>query len=316
MLIKQVRPLVIFGGAVGDVVVTVNHLPCSGEDIAAQFQTEQIGGCAFNVLRVLIKQGLQVVNAIPIGCGTWGERVKKAMSELGSQSVLTHLSLDNGWCLALVEPDGERTFISLEGCETDWDSVDLSALVIPHNSIVYVSGYELAGQRNSQLADYLLNLPTDCTRFIDFGPRISTLSPALIDQMLGKNCIITANRHELPFLLNSPIVQTDEQLIVALQTRAEQTQSSIIARLSAAGVWLCQPQHPPHFIAAYPAQLVDTLGAGDSHSGGVLCGLARNATLAQAVDRGNQIAAWVVARRGAANPPTAEEIDREFKKSN
>jgi sugar/nucleoside kinase (ribokinase family) len=27
---------------------------------------------------------------------------------------------DNGWCLALVEPDGERTFMSFSGVENQW----------------------------------------------------------------------------------------------------------------------------------------------------------------------------------------------------
>ena len=34
----------------------------------------------------------------------------------------------NGWCLALVEPDGERTFISFDGIENQWQAQWLEPL--------------------------------------------------------------------------------------------------------------------------------------------------------------------------------------------
>jgi sugar/nucleoside kinase (ribokinase family) len=38
---------------------------------------------------------------------------------------------DNGWCLALVEPDGERTFMSFSGVENQWQQRWLDVLNIP-----------------------------------------------------------------------------------------------------------------------------------------------------------------------------------------
>ncbi len=36
-------------------------------------------------------------------------------------SLIDNAEGDNGWCLALVEPDGERTFMSFSGVENQWN---------------------------------------------------------------------------------------------------------------------------------------------------------------------------------------------------
>ncbi|MDF9333840.1 PfkB family carbohydrate kinase [Escherichia coli] len=55
-------------------------------------------------------------------------------------------------------------------------------------------------------------------------------------------------------------------------------------------------------------QVVDTIGAGDSHAGGVLAGLASGLPLADAVLLGNAVASWVVGHRGGDCAPTREEL--------
>lgn len=54
--------------------------------------------------------------------------------------------------------------------------------------------------------------------------------------------------------------------------------------------------------------VVDTIGAGDCHAGGVLAGLASSLPLADAVLLGNAVASWVVGHRGGDCAPTREEL--------
>ena len=54
--------------------------------------------------------------------------------------------------------------------------------------------------------------------------------------------------------------------------------------------------------------VVDTIGSGDAHAGGVLAGLASGFTLAEAVLLGNAVASWVTAQEGAATAPQAAEL--------
>lgn len=62
------------------------------------------------------------------------------------------------------------------------------------------------------------------------------------------------------------------------------------------------------YVPAFPATVVDTIGAGDSHAGGTLAGLAAGWRLADAVTLGNAVAAWVVSHRGGDCAPTREAL--------
>ena len=54
--------------------------------------------------------------------------------------------------------------------------------------------------------------------------------------------------------------------------------------------------------------MVDTIGAGDSHAGGTLAGLAAGWSLPESVQLGNAVAAWVVSHRGGDCAPTREAL--------
>jgi len=57
------------------------------------------------------------------------------------------------------------------------------------------------------------------------------------------------------------------------------------------------------WIPALATRVVDTIGAGDSHAGGLLAGLASGWSLAESVALGNAVASYVVSRRGGDCAP-------------
>lgn len=150
------RTVAVIGAAAGDCVLSVARMPRSGEDIAAHDHGWQIGGCAFNVLRALARLQLPIINGIRVGNGQWGQRVRQALSELGVSPFFVSETQDNGWCFALTEPNGERTFISIAGCEEEWNREELQTLALPNDSIIYASGYELGCLQGEALQQWLL----------------------------------------------------------------------------------------------------------------------------------------------------------------
>jgi sugar/nucleoside kinase (ribokinase family) len=60
-------------------------------------------------------------------------------------------------------------------------------------------------------------------------------------------------------------------------------------------------------IAAYPAESIDTTGAGDAHVGAFVAALARGASAGEACVWGNAAASVVVTRRGPSRAPSREE---------
>lgn len=81
--------------------------------------------------------------------------------ERGLISLIDNAEGDNGWCLALVEPDGERTFMSFSGVENQWNREWLARLTVAPGSLLYFSGYQLASPCGELLVEWLEELQDD-----------------------------------------------------------------------------------------------------------------------------------------------------------
>ncbi|AHG19582.1 ribokinase [Chania multitudinisentens RB-25] len=300
------KPILVLGGAVGDVVLTLPHLPRSGEDIEGIPQGRQIGGCAFNVARALRRLNVPVINGMPVGNGDWGMAIESAMQELALPVLLRHSQMDNGWCLALVEPNGERTFITMTGCEAQWNKAQLATLPLEPATIVYANGYELAGETGAALRDWLTRLPFDQWRLIDPGPRVGQLSADFFAMLSDSHTLLTLNRDEVAALCGAG------DAVNAAQRFANAHNITLICRLDRDGAWICDGQQPPQHIPVYPVEVIDTIGAGDAHCAGLLAGLSAGWSLPHAVDLANRVAACVVASRGAAGAPDWQQLQQRF----
>ena len=166
------RPVTVLGAAVIDVIADAYALPWRGCDIELKQQGVNIGGCALNIAIALKRLGIAAQNALPVGHGVWADIIRNAMAKQDLHSAIEAETGDNGWCLALVEPDGERTFMSFSGVENQWQQRWLDTLHVPQNSLVYLSGYQLAAPCGELLTGWLEGLQGE-TAFIDFGPRIA-----------------------------------------------------------------------------------------------------------------------------------------------
>ncbi len=300
---EQKRPIAVLGAAFGDILLNLPHLPESGQDIVGQETDRQIGGCAFNVARALGRLEISFLNGIPVGNGSCGQSVKLEMEKEGFPPILHDQNHDNGWCLAMVEPSKERTFITIEGCEQYWNAAQLDMLGELKNHLVYVSGYELVGAGCDPLKKWLLALDDTNTIFVDFGPRINELDSDFLQSLIDKKPIVTLNRDEVPLLLEKDNPTLDE-----IEIYCKEYQLTLIYRLDKEGAWVIPSNEPRVYVPSFQVDAIDTVGAGDSHCAGTLAGLACQFTLEHSVALGNAVAALVVGTEGAGNPPTRSEV--------
>jgi sugar/nucleoside kinase (ribokinase family) len=89
---------------------------------------------ALNIAIALKRLGITAQNALPVGHGVWADIIRNAMAKQDLHSAVEAETGDNGWCLALVEPDGERTFMSFSGVENQWQQSWLDALNVPQKA--------------------------------------------------------------------------------------------------------------------------------------------------------------------------------------
>jgi sugar/nucleoside kinase (ribokinase family) len=74
------------------------------------------------------------------------------------------------------------------------------------------------------------------------------------------------------------------------------------------GCLLGQPGAPPVQVPGFPVDVIDTSGAGDTHTGTFIAALAHGSGAADAARTANAAAAMSVTRRGPATAPTAAEL--------
>ena len=259
------QPVMVIGAAVIDVIADAYALPWRGCDIELKQQSVNVGGCALNIAVALKRLGIEAGNALPLGQGVWAEIIRNRMAKEGLISLIDNAEGDNGWCLALVEPDGERTFMSFSGVENQWNRQCLARLTVAPGSLLYFSGYQLASPCGELLVEWLEKLQ-DVTPFIDFGPRIGDIPDALLARIMACRPLVSLNRQEAEiaaerFALSAEITTLGKQW-------QEKFAAPLIVRLDKEGAWYFS-NDASGCIPAFPTQVVDTIGAGDSHAGGV-----------------------------------------------
>ncbi|MEJ0234029.1 PfkB family carbohydrate kinase [Klebsiella michiganensis] len=298
------RPITIVGAAVIDVIADAYALPWRGCDIELQQQSVNIGGCALNIAVALKRLGMEADNALPVGQGVWADIIRNNMAREGLSSRIDGVTGDNGWCLALVEPDGERTFMSFSGVENQWNPAWLAQLTVPPQSLVSLSGYQLASPCGEVLVHWLESL-RDITPYIDFGPRIADIPETLMQRIMACKPVISLNRQE------AEIAAERFRLPVATeafgQAWLKKFTMPLIVRHDEEGAWYFSAEEQG-LAAPFPVAVIDTIGAGDSHAGGTLAGLASGWTLGESVLLGNAVASWVVGHRGGDCSPTREAL--------
>ena len=289
------RRLIFAGEAIVDVLLRVPALPERGGDVLASSAEVTVGG-GFNVMAAAARQGLPVLYAGGHGTGPWGDLVRAALAAEGITAVRPpDPGRDTGFDVALVEPDGERTFATHIGAETvgAWDDLPAGP-----DDFVYVSGYGLAA------GSAIFPLAPACLLFVDTGPLVAQIPADVLDQVLNRCDWLSCNQREAGLLTGSSDPVAAARVLLGRTARA-----SVIVRTGPGGCVLALRGREPARVPAPAVEVVDTTGAGDTHAGVFIAALAQGLDPALAAARANAGAAFSVSRPGPATGPTRGVLD-------
>lgn len=177
------KKVLIIGAAIVDIIINIEKLPHSGEDITAKSTKHTIGGCAFNVADVLNKLHLPFDLMIPIGNGDYSKIIYKSFKEKNYPIFKIEENIDNGYCISLVENDGERTFITMPGLELSMKEKWFEHIKINNYDYIYVSGYELEGKNGDILIKILQQKKASAKIIFDPGPRLNFINKNVINSI-------------------------------------------------------------------------------------------------------------------------------------
>jgi sugar/nucleoside kinase (ribokinase family) len=296
--------LIAVADVVADVVLDVPSLPPRGGDVLAARSAVLAGGSGLNVLVAAARQGLPGVLAGTHGTGPFGELARAALAAAGiAVAHPPEPDADTGFTVALVEPDGERTFATSVGAEARLDAVRLRRLEVLGGDAVYVSGYDLAYPiTGPAIAGWLPRLPADCLVVTDPGPLVAELPATVLEAVATRSDWLVCNAAES----RSMTGEADAERAASMLAR--RARAGAVVRLGAAGCLLASNDEvtlvPGHSVSA-----VDTNGAGDTHTGAFVAALLGGLAPRLAAERANVAAALAVTRRGPATSPTSAEVD-------
>ncbi len=301
------RRLVGLASILVDVTLGVPRLPARGGDLLAEDLGVAAGG-GINALVAAARLGLPTVYAGPHGSGRNGDTVRASLAADGIGLVApASPGADTGYCLALVEPDGERTFVTVAGAEAVQTGERLAAVPLSPGDALYASGYDLAYPGSGPaLAAYLSGLPPTTLGgpllVLDPGPLVGELDPQPVGPVLARVDVLTLSSAELAAVGGVDGVR--ERLC---------ENAVLVGRDGPDGAWFDWAGTVTRVGApAAPGPVLDTNGAGDTHTGALLTGLHLGLAWAEAVRLANHAAAWSVTRRGAASGPTWGELAAAF----
>lgn len=292
-----------------DVTVWVDRWPDRGGDVRARDGKALVGG-AFNVIAAARRLGLKTVYGGLIGQGVFADRVREALREVDVPALLDpppHGRGDTGFDIAVVEADGERTFVTAPGAEACLEPGDLARIRFQAGDCVYLSGYDLTYPGSGPTLETLgLALPPDARLVLDPGPLAAEIPARRLNAIFNRLSLLTLNRREGTLLTQE---SDPEKVLSALWRRLPPT-CSVVLRLGPEGALVGGHADPLRRVPARPVTALDTTGAGDIHTAVLLARLAEGQTLQDATHDANVAASWAVERPGPSQGPSREVLEQ------
>ena len=276
-----------------DQVTYVPRLPTPGGDVLATKTFSQVGG-ALNLESAATRLGLKAVHCTPIGSGPRADLIRAAMAMEGVeiQAIEDFSEGDSGLCITLVEPNGQRSFVTQSGAEGIRSMAELSGYEYSADAWLVIYGYELVYPTSKRAFEELFRSGIIQSKIVfDPGPTTAELSDELLGWLGVNATLISCNQSEYQRL--APFVAEDVWLLL---------------RKGAAGAEL---HHGGKIVASDPGRkvpVVDTNGAGDIHTGAFLAALAAGNGLQESLELACRAAEFSIQQEGGCSGPTWQQL--------
>ena len=284
----------VIGAAIIDIIMKIKRLPKSGEDILCSETVSTVGGCAYNVAGTLRGFGVDHDLFVPVGRGMYGDMIAGDLEKLGYQILIREEESDNGYCLCLVEEDGERTFITVKGAEGRFRPSWFEQLSQDAYDSIYVAGYQVCGASGRVISDWMAGAKDRMKEkrvFFAPGPVITDIDQAVMERILSVGPILHLNEKEAFDYAKQPSVEDCLRYLYGLN------HNLVVVTMGASGT-MYYDGSVMRQVPAYKTQVKDTIGAGDSHVAAMIAGYSKGLDTEQCVRLANRVASAIVSIQG------------------
>ena len=304
------------GQVVVDLSMDIDHLPERGGDIFARRSAIKVGG-GYNVIRAARQMGAPIAYMGAIGTGPMADMARGALAALQVPAQGPVLDdCDTGYSVAMIEPSGERTFVSARGAETRVPEGTYESMDLVPGDVVYLSGYSFCHKDNTRsLVGFAhLHQGEGFPVLFDLGPMVADIALDVLKTVNGLHPIWSLNEREGPILAERlgcrPDVRGETELESTCRSLSQKLGSPVVLRAGARGAWYCQPKDSIQieYIPTPQVHAIDTNGAGDTHSGVLCAGILQGLPIEEALTLANCAGALSTTQPGPATCPDEEAI--------
>ena len=258
---------------------------------------ESSGGSVANSCAVAASMGARVAYLGKVADDALGSAFRRDIALAGVHFPTPPLQggAPTARCLILVTPDGQRTMNTYLGACVSFSEADVEEQVIARSSVLYLEGYlfdppaaQAAFRRAAGIAH-------------EAGRQVAlSLSDAFcVDRHRAAFRDLVANDVDILFANEAEICSLYElgEFERAAEAARAEVALAVLTRSEAGSVILRGAERA--VVAAEPATVVDTTGAGDAYAAGFLTGLTAGRSLAACGRLGSIAAAEVIGHYGA-----------------
>lgn len=272
--------------------VNINDAVSIGERLAQQYGSQRAAGdSAANTMSGLARLGAKAGFLTMMGNDEMGQFFTNEMTRTGVEMLALKSDTPTGRVIAMVTPDGERTFATCLGASIELSPDDIKPELFDNWDIFYIEGYLVA---NPDMLRKAISTAKDK------GMKIA------ID--LASYNVVEESRDFLLELVNNyvDIVFANEQEALALTGMEPENALHYIAercdiavvKIGAKGAYI-QRGNEIVTIPPMKADVVDTTGAGDMWAAGFLAGLVKGENLQKCGMMGAIVAKNIIEVMGA-----------------
>lgn len=299
--------ILLLGGVLIDRCVQVAHYPEAGHDATIERSFDRVGGCAVNVAITLQNLGSTPYVVSRLGDDETGLKIEQyfASLPLPTSFISRKAGGKTGYCIAVIDGSGQRTFFTEKGCETEFpnDILAISEGCAFHS--IYITGYYLLNSVTAAQAIKFVEHKRQerCQVFFDPGPLVGSIMVSQLKKMISLSDWMIPNSTEMEVIAG--MIGCGDDPITALQ---KQGCENIIVKKGEHGADVYTNDNK--FTAqGFRVNPIDTNGAGDSFAGGLIHALAEGLSVNHAVEIASACGAITSTIEGSHGAFTSIEIE-------
>ncbi|MGV8026579.1 MAG: carbohydrate kinase family protein [Anaerolineaceae bacterium] len=295
-----------------DTVLPVSEFPVPGRDALAPQISVEIGGAVVNSAFVFNNLSQKTTLLGCIGKDVWAEKIKQELAHttINQGSIRVKPGHSTGLTFVIVTPDGERTMFSHRGANTQLEPQDIDENVFQKAELLHISGYALlespqkdAAWRAVELAKKH-NVPVS----LDTGLDPVVRNPDELRRLLPELSICITGPQEIAVLFG------DSTLDEAVEKMLLSGIGLVAVKMGEKG---CRVFNEKEYVSypSFSVDSVDTTGAGDSFTAGLIYGWIKGLSLSASAILASALGALATTVYGAGSSLPAKQKLLDFLRS-